>query len=164
MSEEKDYSKQILEFSIFNELETHPDAVRELSRLMKLESFVSRDFIVDENRNDSKMFFLLEGQIEINKIDQKGQIVVLGKADASSHPYFGESTLLGNFQRTANVIAFTQCECLSLLAEDFEKFMSTHSYAAANIYRSIAKTLFNRLSKLDKDIFIASLSLKKQGG
>lgn len=154
-------SDQILKFSLFADLAQNPTALKELASLMKLEIFNGRDFIIDENRSDSKMFFLLSGKVEVNKMDESGQIVVLGKADATQTPYFGESILFGNFTRTANVIAYEQCECLSLTAKDFDAFMKSHPYAVATFYRQLAKVLFNRLSKANKDMFLASLSLLK---
>lgn len=152
---------QILKFSLFSDLSQNKEALKELASLMKLEVFNARDFIIDENKSDSKMFFLLSGKVEVNKMDEKGTIVPIGRADASTFPYFGESILFGNFTRTANVVAHAQCECLSLTAKDFEAFMKTHPFAVATFYRQLAKVIFNRLSKANKDIFLAGLSMIK---
>jgi len=107
------------------------------------------------------MFFLLSGQVVVNKMSENGEIVVIGRTDARSNPYFGESILLGNFKKSANVIAHSQCECLSLNAKDFSAFMEKHPSVVASIYRNMAKVLFERLTKANRDIFIAGLELKK---
>ena len=153
--------EQILKFELFSGLEKDPEALQALSSVMKHETFNLRDFIINEKDIDSRMFFLLSGQVEVNKSDQHGQIIVIARTDASSHPYFGESVLFGYFARSANVVAYSRCECLSLSAKDFEEFMKKHPYAVATFYRHLSKVMFDRLSKATKDIFIASLVLKK---
>ena len=42
-----------------------------------------------------------------------------------------------------------------------EEFMKKYPYAVATFYRHLSKVLFDRLSKATKDIYIASLELKK---
>jgi len=161
MEQNQEYKDKLLQFELFSGLDHEPDALRELLSLMKAESFNLRDFIINEKESDSRMFFLLSGQVEINKSDQAGQIVVIAKTDAQSRPYFGESVLFGYFARSASVVAHSRCECLSLSAQDFDQFMKKYPYAVANFYRHLSKVMFDRLSKATKDIFIASLALKK---
>lgn len=160
MDATKDFRSQIPLFSLFKDLEKDPASLEELSKIMKYESFQLRDYIINEKENNSRMFFLLQGEVEINKMGEQGQVVVLGKTDASAHPYFGESILFGNYKRSANVVAHSQCACLSLLAKDFEAFMKSHPYIVASIYKTLGSLLFNRLTKANKDIFIASLAFK----
>ncbi len=159
--EQNPEKQKILKFELFSGLDQEPEALNELMSVMKLETFNLRDYIINEKESDPRMFFLLSGQVEINKSDQSGQIVVIAKTDAQSHPYFGESVLFGYFARTANVVAHSHCECLSLSAQDFDQFMKKYPYAVANFYRHLSKVMFDRLSKATKDIFIASLALKK---
>jgi CRP/FNR family cyclic AMP-dependent transcriptional regulator len=161
MEQGQDYSDSILKFELFKGLEKESDALRELSQLMKLESFNLRDFIINERDSDTRMFFLLSGQVEVNKTDAKGQVIVIARTDAKSHPYFGESVLFGYFARSASVIAYSQCECLSLSAKDLEQFTNKYPIFVAQFYRHLSKIMFDRLNKATKDIFIARLELKK---
>jgi CRP-like cAMP-binding protein len=149
------------QFPLFRGLEKNPRDLEQLASLMKRELFNSRDPIIDEKKIDSRIFFLLSGKVEVNKMDENGQIVVLGRTDASSHPCFGESLLVGETQRSANVVAQSQCECLSLQAKDFAAFMRTHPAIVARIYQNLAKLLFERLAKADRDILIAGIALKR---
>ncbi len=151
----------ITKFELFSGLEKEPEALQALSNLMKKEAYQVRDFIINEKESDPRMFFLLSGQVEVNKKDDQGQNIVIARTDASSNPYFGESVLFGYFARSANVVAYTRCECLSLSANDFEDFMKKYPYAVATFYRHLSRVLFDRLSKATKDIFIASVALKK---
>ncbi|MBY0472124.1 cyclic nucleotide-binding domain-containing protein [bacterium] len=159
--ETSEITAQLLRFAIFQELRTHPEALRSLAELVKKETYEVRDIIVNEREQDTRLFFLLSGQVAINKMDAAGQVVLLGKADAESHPYFGESALLGYYKKSANVVAHTRCECLSLTAQDFEKFMTKFPFVAASFFRNMASVLFGRLLKADQDIFIAGLTLQK---
>jgi CRP-like cAMP-binding protein len=152
----------LLRFELFKELEKDPAALKCLTDLVKYEAFKTHDYIIDEKLNDRRMFFLLKGQVEINKIDERGHIVVIGKTDSKAHPYFGESILFGDFKKSANVVAHSRCECLTLAIEDFEIFMDKHPSFVAHFYRDLSKLLFERLSKADKDIFIATIAFKKR--
>jgi CRP-like cAMP-binding protein len=161
MDASSDHSKVIPLFPIFRGLESDAGALAELSRHMKPETFQIRDYIINESHSDNRMFFLLSGQVVINKMDSQGQIVVLGRAEAASHPYFGESILLGKFKKSANVIAHSKCQCLSLSAKDFDHFLVTHPSAVASIYRNIASILFDRISKSNQDLMIQGLLSKR---
>ncbi len=154
------YSQLIPLFSIFRGIEADSGALAELSQLVKLETFQIREFIIDEKQTDHRMFFLINGQVAISKMDDHGQIVVLGKADAASHPYFGESILLGKFKKSASVVAHSKCQCLSLSAKDFDHFLTTHPSAVASVYRNIASILFDRISKSNQDLMIQGLLAK----
>jgi CRP-like cAMP-binding protein len=153
--------ESILKFELFKGLEKDPEAFKALAGIMKEEAYQLRDFIINEKENDSRMFFLIKGQVEVNKSDSNGQVIVIARTDASSHPYFGESVLFGHFARSANVVAYSRCECLSLSAKDFDEFVAKYPFTAATFYRHLSKVMFDRLSKATKDIFIASLELKK---
>ncbi len=161
MDELNERAQALLKFSLFEELKTSPDALLALAEIMKPQTFNMRDYIIDENENDPRVFFLTSGQVVINKMDAGGQIVVIGKAEAKANPHFGESVLLGKFKKSANVIAYSQCTCLSLSAEDFHGFMSKYPYVVATIYRNIASGLFDRLQKANQDMLIAGLLLQK---
>lgn len=154
-------SESLLKFSLFSELSSDPVALKELASLVNLETFQGRAVIIDEKNSDNRMFLLLSGQVVINKINENGQIVVLAKMDARDRPFFGESILLGKFKKSANVVAHSQCECLSLSAANFDKFMQAHPKVAASVFKTMASVLFDRVAKADKDVFIASLMLKK---
>jgi CRP-like cAMP-binding protein len=143
-----------LKFPLFKGVELHPDAVKLLGELLKPQTFQPRDVIIDETGKDPRMFFLLKGQVTIQKTDEKGETVVLGKADGAANPCFGESILLGKFSKSASVVAQSQCQCLSLSAEDFQAFMQRYPFVVANVYRTLASQLFDRLSKANKDLFI----------
>ena len=144
----------ILKFPLFKGVELHPEAVKLLGELLKPQTFQPRDLIIDEAGKDPRMFFLLKGQVTIQKTDEKGETVVLGKADGAQNPCFGESILLGKFSKSASVVAQSPCQCLTLSAQDFQTFLERYPFVVANVYRTLASQLFDRLSKANKDLLI----------
>lgn len=160
MTEAKTADTDLAVFSLFRDLEGDAESLRELRGRMKLEVFQGRDTIIDEKQGDDRMFFLLRGQVVINKMDEKGQIVVIGKTDDRLHPFFGESVLLGKYKKSANVVAHSQCECLALSAGDFKAFMESHPNVVATIYRNLSGVFFDRLAKANRDMLIAGLMLR----
>jgi CRP-like cAMP-binding protein len=149
-------SKQLLQFDLFRDLAEHSVPLDDLCATVKRENFFMRDFIIEEKVTDSRVHFLVSGKVEINKINENGVIVVIARVDSATHPYFGESALLGHFARNANIVAQSQCQTLSLAAKDFEEFIERHPWVGASIYRSLAKILFDRLTKANRDVMIAS--------
>ena len=148
-------------YSIFKGLESHVKVLETLIDHMKEEIFQMRDLIIDEKQPDTRLYFLLSGQVVIQKIDSNGKIVIIGKTDASQYPFFGESTLLGRFQKSANVVAHSVCRCLSLSTRDFDAFFAGYPAAVAVIYKNLATLLFDRVSKSNQDLLILGLMLKK---
>lgn len=161
MTDTSNLATRLVKFSIFSGLDHDPAALEQLASLMSSHTFQMREIIIDEKQPDSRMFFLLSGQISITKMDAQGQIVVIDKADAASSPYFGESALLGKFRKSANVVAYTMCECLSLSAKDFDNFLQSHPAAVALVYRNLASILFDRLARANQDLMIQGLASKR---
>ncbi len=148
----------LLNYSLFTGLDRHPEALQELSALLREREFRAREFLIDEKLNDNSLYFLVSGQVVINKMGEEGRIVLLGRADAKNFPHFGEGAILGKVRKIANVVAYTDCRCLVLSAKDFETFAARHPVAMASIYRNIASRLFDHLSKTTKDVFIAGMN------
>ena len=146
--------EKILRFGLFKDFEKNPEALQVLASLMKRVVFETRDLIIDEKQSDDRMFFLLNGEVHINKVDDRGNIVIIGRANSKQNPYFGESILLGKFRKSANVIAHGRCECLSLSTSDFEVLTQKFPSLMASLYRSIAAVLFERLMKANQDLLI----------
>lgn len=151
--------EKLLKFSLFHGLESNKDVINELTQLMKKETFQTRDLIIDENSKDDRMFFLLNGQVVINKTEANGQIVVIARTDDSTHPFFGESILLEKFHKNANVVAYSICHCLSLSSVNFDCFLKAHPSVGAIIYKNLASLIFDRLTKANRDLLLAGLTV-----
>jgi CRP-like cAMP-binding protein len=146
--------EDILSFPLFNGLQNQVPALEALMSVMKFETFQIRNFIIKEQSSDDRIFLLLSGDVEINKVKPNGKVVVLGRANSNAHPFFGESALLGQPGRISNVVAHSPCTCLSLRSKDFETFNARFPTVGVQIYRNMAIMMFDRLAKADTDLMI----------
>jgi CRP-like cAMP-binding protein len=150
--------QEVLSFSIFRGAESQETALEALTKVMVYQTFPARAYIIDEKVADDRIYLLLTGEVEVNKVSHHGKIVPLGRVNASTQPFFGESALLGKAGRISNVVARTECNCLTLRAKDFETFMRRYPDVGVMVYRNMASLMFDRLSKADSDLLILSSS------
>ncbi|MFC1665453.1 cyclic nucleotide-binding domain-containing protein [Pseudomonadota bacterium] len=66
------------------------------------------------------MYFIVEGEVELDFIEQDEQL------DVASGDYFGEMALLQDTKRKADITARTDCQLLLLEASDFHRLMVTN--------------------------------------
>ena len=90
------------------------------------ENFSNGDFIIREGAAGDKFFILVEGTANATKIvDSSGSTKVVMDYKAGS--YFGERALLTNEVRAANIVATSDCKCLSLDRGSFERLLGNLS-------------------------------------
>ena len=95
-----------------------PYEYAKLSEALKEEPFKKDDFIIREGAAGDKFFILVEGTAIATKMTSANgdsQKVM----DYESGSYFGERALLTNEVRAANIVATSDCLCLSLEREAF---------------------------------------------
>ena len=80
-----------------------------LSDAFKDHSFKAGDHIITEGESGFDLFFLQEGEAYATKTGVDGSL-----KEYKSGDNFGERALLKNEPRAANVIAKTDCSCVSL--------------------------------------------------
>jgi CRP-like cAMP-binding protein len=100
---------------------------RDLKRIVKLarmESFEAGDVIVGEGDRDGRLFVILEGEAEV--IKGLGGHAEWRLQTLSPRSYFGEMAMIGDWVRTASVVARTYVEVLTLdqlnLRQEIEKY------------------------------------------
>src|SRR5207237_8160938 len=98
-------------------------------RLQILRAFVSRlvepgAVIIEEGKEPSGLYILLEGEVEVSKIDEGGDKVVL--AYLREGEVFGEIALLEKRLTTATVTAADKSVLLYLDRARFEAFTRDH--------------------------------------
>ena len=145
---------ELTDFSVLKEFKENPKALALFGQILEKKRFEMRATIISEETNLAEMFFLLSGKVSINKKAPNGEIHPLAQLDSKSHPFFGESAILGIPVTSANVTAASMCTCFSLRREDFELFSKEEPFLAMSFYKNLATGLFHRIQKSNQDLFI----------
>lgn len=110
------------EVSIFSHLKKRD--LKRIARLAKEESFQAGDVIVGEGDRDGRLFVLMTGEAEV--IKGRGGHMEWRLQTLGPRSYFGEMAMIGDWVRTATVVARTDVEVLTLdqlnLRQEIEKY------------------------------------------
>ncbi len=122
---------------LFRELES-----AELARLipvLKERHAPKGSYIVYVDDPGPSIMFILEGKVKITLVSSEGKEIVL--AHLGEGDFFGEIALLTGEDRSANVVASTDCTVLILASDDFKKHILERSGLALNLMRELALRL-----------------------
>jgi CRP-like cAMP-binding protein len=117
-----------------------------LAKILNQKSFKSDQVVFNEGDEQTGMFFILEGEVQILKKNLRGKQEVLTSLCAPQ--IFGEMALIDRGRRSATVIAQSDLVTAELTRENFEYFMAQEPELAVHIIRKIAHTLSLRLRKV----------------
>jgi CRP-like cAMP-binding protein len=127
---------------------------------LRLQEVPKGTTILQEGETGDETFFLAAGELEINErmtlktsrttFEDKERTLVRLSADQGI--FFGELALFDNVQRSATVVALTDCILLVLTREAFDAFAATAPDAAFTIFRAVGKMLGTRILKLTGDV------------
>ena len=110
------------EVSIFSHLKKRD--LRRIAKLAKQESFEAGDVIIGEGERDGRLFVVIEGEAEV--IKGRGSPAEWRLQTLGPRSYFGEMAMIGEWVRTASVVAKTDVDVLTLdqlnLRQEIEKY------------------------------------------
>jgi CRP/FNR family cyclic AMP-dependent transcriptional regulator len=124
------------------------------------------DTIIREGDTGDEMYILLDGTVEISRkltllasqeYDELSKTLVM--LTAKERPFFGEMGLLGQNERTASVVARTECKLVTIKQADFEELCREDPQMGVAILRLIALTAGERLLKTNKDVMKLTTAL-----
>lgn len=128
--------------------------------------YTASDTIIREGDSGEEMYILLEGEVEIlrkltllssQEYDELSKTLV--KLTAKERPFFGEMGLLGQQERTASVVARTDCRLVTVKQAQFEELCREDPQMGVAILRLIALTAGERLLKTNKDVMKLTTAL-----
>jgi voltage-gated potassium channel len=102
-----------------------PAAIADVTHVLRTMDLPARTMIVRKGQPGDCMYFIASGEVEV---DLPGKKVKLGEGD-----FFGEMALLGNRQRSANIITTQLSRLLVLDLVDFHVLMARHPDLAQTI-------------------------------
>lgn len=132
--------------------------VREIVHEKKM---AAGEMITREGEHGDELFLLLAGRVEVSKsltlhmgregLDTRDKSLMMLRAEDA--PYFGEMALLReDSRRTATVKAVDVCLLGIIHRQDFLELCEKDSALGYRLLLNIAKTLVDRLEKMNKDI------------
>jgi len=110
------------------------NAKRSVARLLKPRLAIPDEFIVRKGDRGDAMYFISSGAVEVRVPPMP---VELGSGD-----FFGELALLEDAPRSADVVALSYCQLLTLAARDLERLFDTEPAIRAEIH-AVAETRRN---------------------
>ncbi|MCD4651356.1 MAG: cyclic nucleotide-binding domain-containing protein, partial [Candidatus Cloacimonetes bacterium] len=118
----------------------------------------AEEYIIREKTSGDMFYILHKGSVRITKnlmleiegieADEK----MLGRLTDQEHPAFGENGLLGTGNRTANVIAETECLMYTLSKNDFEKLVHQDAQIGYYVMYNCCIALIKSLDKADENV------------
>ena len=121
--------------------------------------------IMAEGEPGEKMYFLLEGEVEVTKrlllpIDKTALLErIMNRQLSKDGVTLGEMALIENDVRSANVTASTDCRMLELSKENSFRLFNENPAMGAKILFRLSQLLSQRLRKSDGDIIKLTTAL-----
>lgn len=139
---------------LFSDIVGSGEAIEFLATMMDQKRFRAGQNIVREGEPGTEMFVLIEGKASVYKQPPQGDEYKVAIFDGSKRIAFGESALIEADARSATIRADTDCVCLVLRRESFDKFSKEHPEWALPIFRRIAHAVMARLKKTNNDMML----------
>lgn len=99
-------------FSVLSE-----EQIESMSQLARIEEYSPNELILKEGEPSTHFYSILEGQVEVHS--SNGSSRRLGRGE-----FFGETTLVANLTRSANVLALRKTRCLVVKGSELRSYPS----------------------------------------
>lgn len=127
-------------------------------------AFGAGEEIISEGKEASSLFVLTSGRVEVRKRLSGGRERLLAEMDANRGPtVVGERGLLGHSGASATVRSASPVEAIEIPRETFRRMISDGRPAAFKLSYHIARTLAQRLTRLDEEVVEAIRDLERRG-
>ncbi|OFZ19925.1 MAG: hypothetical protein A2Z20_07725 [Bdellovibrionales bacterium RBG_16_40_8] len=138
---EQDKIKFLKRIPFFELLKKHQ--LDEVARVVYEREYRDGEYIFEIDQPGAALFIIQSGEISVEIPTPKGEATQL--AVISKNAFFGELALLDESPRSASARAIVPTKVLALFRKDLDKLNSTNPDITANIYKSLATIIGNRL-------------------
>ncbi len=128
---------QLRQIALFDELDS-AELLR-LGAVMQERRVPKGSYIVYEGDPGPSMMFLFEGKAKVNLVSNEGKEIVLAMYEPGD--FFGEISVLTGEDRSANVVALSDCKLFALPGEEFKMHISGENGLAACVMKQMALRL-----------------------
>jgi CRP-like cAMP-binding protein len=123
------------------------DELETLSGLVSYKQMPKGVFVVSQNERGASLFLLVSGRVKVSLSSPDGRELALNYLDAPSH--FGEMSLVDSEPRSADVIASTDIELLTLDAKDLSKAIQLQPKLALSLIATLSRRLRQTIGRLE---------------
>ncbi len=118
-----------------------------LAAVMSHREFPKGAFIITKNDESSTMYILLSGRVKVSIASPEGKELALSYLEAPS--YFGEMGAFESSPRSADVIATTEVEVLSIDAKDLAYVFGIRPEVAIALVATLSHRLRDLIARLE---------------
>ena len=150
---------------IFSTLEE--EELAEVLKITREKRFQEGDVIMQEGDKGDTMYLVVEGEVGVSKSltmkfgdnDYRQTEKVLTSFRAEDHVIFGEMALIGQDNRSASIMARTDCLFLEIKREDFVRLIEDRPRLGRKILMKLSELLVNRLKQSSQDVIRLTTAL-----
>jgi CRP/FNR family cyclic AMP-dependent transcriptional regulator len=126
-------------------------ALAELSSICQERAAAPDSVVISEGTSGDVMYLIRSGRVRVEKRTPYNDTYTVTFFGQDAGDFFGELALLDREQRSASVVAETQCELLVIDRRSFVAFGDRYPGAGLVITRRIARNLADRLRRANED-------------
>lgn len=126
-------------------------ALAELSSICQERAAAPGSVVISEGTSGDAMYLIRSGRVRVEKRTPYNDTYTVTFLGHDTGGFFGELALLDREQRSASVVAETQCELLVIDRGSFVAFGNRSPEAGLVITRRIARNLADRLRRANED-------------
>ncbi len=138
--------------------------LKTFSSKLKTVKYKESEFLIEENKENDKLFILYKGEVVISKkmtmIDDQEKIdKTFISLTANNHAFFGEIGLLGLQKSTATCKANTECILYTINQKDFISICKSNPEIGFKMLLEISRKLSRLLEKTNEDVLKLTTAL-----
>lgn len=137
---------------LFQDLAGDPAALDDLAGACELRRAAPHEIVLREGDDGDSMWVIKQGRVRVEKRTPSQDAYTVTFLDEKTEGFFGELALLDREQRSATVVAETECEFLVISRDRFQDFGDRHPASGLAITRRIARNLADRLRRANQDV------------
>ncbi len=129
-----------------------PAAIVRLSTLGSIRHYRRRTYLCHQGEAAPEVFFLVNGKIEVSSVSPNGSRIFHASVDDPQ--FVGELGPLGDFPRSASLLALTDSEVWVSPCEEFVEFLMSEPSAARAVIKALARQVQEHEAFADDLLFL----------
>lgn len=144
--------EKLKQVSLFKNIKDDVSSLEKVASVIEIKNFDKGSNIIKEGDQGDEMYILSKGRVRIEKRTLQDESYTVTLLEDGMNIFFGELALMDNDQRSATVIAETDCECYVIKKDKFDTLGNVYPHIGLTVTREIARTLSSRLRRTNQDI------------